>query len=611
MSKPNDLKDLVVRKWGVKPLLNKRRDHVREVIGFDCESYKKGSDNEGKSVLITDSKGDYIKVRSIHDVFKFLMHRSYKNSYNFFFNLEYDTNALLKHLPEENINCLAVFNETRWGNIIIEIIPKKFLCFRRGRSIYRFYDISQFYQIGSLIDTYKRTFGEDYTKILDASTGFDYEEIDLEVIKYCVEDSQACQRLADNFVKACHNIAPVKRWYSPATLGKTVLRCNMSKGYKFNKSSLQNMALKSYAGGRIEVFKRGFFKRMFVYDINSAYPSIQSNLNAFGGNYWHNKKYEKGSGHSFFRINVEIPDCIVSPLKFRLYNMVLYPYGRLEDQYVSKVELECLMRHDISFEILEARHNDLCSRKPFGYMLDLYKRRLKYKNEGSPLQLPLKLALNSSYGILIERQKKTTRKEYNKDRVNDPKIEVFTENGKAFMLDYYYRTGAFFNPIWAAEITAGIRVKLYEDSIKYEDHILKYSTDSIAFDRKVKLPFSKNLGEYGDSVKYKGLIVGNGVYSLFDGKEYINRFRSFGKENVLDLAKEHKEVDFLNIIKESPRKLKESRHKIHEFNRFLPRSKKLDVNFDNKRVWDRRVKNFGDLLNTQMGSRPYETSALK
>jgi hypothetical protein len=611
MAKPTDLSLLDIGRYPVMPLRVRKKTY--RVKGYDTETNKGGF-----CTLIADSDGRHKIVKSLEDVFGFLCNR--RSSYStigFFFNLEFDSNAIIKYLPNDSKRLLAASNRIEYDGMRLEIIPRKLLRLSlKGQTVdgkdkyksFSFYDISQFYQIGSLSKTFEKVFKTPYTKLLDASGGFDYCDMNPQVIQYCIEDSVACQRLAQHFYGACQAIAPVSRFFSPASLGRVFYRARMKHPYRFRPSKLQQMALFAYQGGRIEVMQRGYFRECYNYDINSAYPSIQSDLKGFGPKNVYGKEYEPDAVHGFYKIRCSIHDVIVSPLKYRLKNgLIIYPTGSDIEAYVSKCELETLMRHGFDFSILEACHNFGSEERPFEYMKELYDMRMKYKKEGSPLQLPLKLGLNSSYGILIERQKKCFTEDYDFNKCQDKEVELYNDCGVAKILNYSWKAGAFFNPAWAAEITASIRCKLYEDGIRYEKHILKFSTDCISLSCRAKLDFGSRLGQYGDSERYEGLIVGNGVYTFKNETEKITKFRSFGKEDIIEIANENKSLSRWEYVRHGPVKLKEAeRNDYATFNQFIDKKKALDINFDNKRLWEREMINFRDLLENSITSVPLD-----
>jgi len=455
----------------------------------------------------------------------------------------------------------------------------------------------QFYGLGSLEKTYSKVMNKLYKKSLDMKGGV--KKITSEVIQYCHEDVQATQELSQLFTDACQKLVKIDKFYSGATLAKQLYRANMDKSYLFKNSKIMQAAMNAYSGGRIEVLQKGFFNQAFMYDIVSAYPSAQSEIPAFGNKIRHVVNYDLDSQYGFYKINISLHDLTLSPLKYRFKNMIYYPEGVLHDIWVDKNELMLLLDFGFDFTIIEGwedrTQTDLY---PFDYMKDLFDVRKKYKKEGSSLQYPIKLALNSSYGILIERQQKFELDTvYSYEENLNPDNRFLTYQGQRCILRSKWFPGQFFHPIYACEITSRIRAKIYRDSIKYANNLIKISTDSITFDRRIKLPFGSKLGQYDDSPKFRGLVVGSGVYAFKCDEKEVLKFRSFGRDDVMALADKNPFVNKLSLTKHAPRKLKETRkNNFVGFNVFTDKVKNLDINFDKRRRWNRDALNFRDLM---------------
>jgi len=642
MVKPTDLNFIEVKDHRIFPKTRKCYTTLT-AKSFDTET-----DPDGFARLIADNSGAYRIIYDFEDALTFLTFNANIRTVNFFFNLEFDTNAIFKHLSSDQLDRLGRYNiltyhsEKLNSSFEIFFIPKKYLVFRNcddPKKEYRFFDIAQFYQLGGLEKTYSKTFccaglklslqdkrkcelskncdncpvlgflkGKRFKKSVDASKGFWLDQINREVIDYCISDCVATQRLSQHFVDVCNRIVPIKRFFSPATLAKEILKQNLKRPYQFKKNQLQQYALNSFAGGRIETILRGNFDKAYLYDIVSAYPSIQCELFSVGDRPYdtvRNAHYNKDSHHSFYCIDVDIPKCTISPIKYRHNHMLIYPTGKLKHIYVSKCEYELLEDIGCDITIRSAIHNFGDFEKPFEYMKELFKQRQIFKERGDPLQLVLKLALNSSYGICVERNGKQILADFDVNLLDKFDVKVISEDGIDKLLYKEYTAGVFFNPVYAAEITAEIRCKLYRDCIKHEDHVIKFSTDSIAFDKKIKLDFGKNLGQYDDSKAFEALVIGNGVYTFRNEIKTVSKFRSFGKDNIFDIAEENLDARVYKQTRKSPRKLLESRKgRYAGFNTFLDKTKDLDINFDKKRLWDRSARSFNDLLKNKIGSKP-------
>lgn len=616
MGKPIEFSDIHFKGFGVRPGV---RPLKRELIvrGFDTET---GLD--GNITVMACDDGSFEYGEPIGDVLKFLTNPKYYHSFNFFYNLGFDHNAVFRSvLSEKQFNDLIYAGRTRHGKYRIEYIPGKLLKIVRSCKSWKYYDISKFYKggfSGKLVDVYKTVFGKEYKKILDASIGF--ADIDDEVVKYCIEDAKACQELAENLVIPANRIVPMHHWHSGATLAKALRKQNLTRPYFFKKNSrLQQFALYAYGGARIEVFKRGGWgyennEKLYMYDIRSAYPSIQWQLDEVRQSVTSKEpKYYPESLHSFFLISLNIDDVLIGPLKYKHRDVVFYPIGVMSEVWVDKNELELLMEYDIRFKILKAAH-DLSrpEEKPYEYLKDLYYERLKCKRSDKPeikqLEFPYKLALNSSYGMLIERIQK-----HRFDRKFTPTMQENGDSycyrdytGKVILVSPEYHSGQFFNPVHACEVTSAIRCKLYRDSFKHQENLVKFATDSITFDKKVKLDFGEKLGQYEDSPPYSGIVIGSGVYSMRSETKRINKFRSFDRIDLLKVAEENGTKPMIEFVRKAPIKLKEAKkERFRWFNTFQEKRKKLDINFDHRRIWHpNALKNLKVLMQDVYDSEP-------
>lgn len=618
----------------------KYKDINSEVIGYDTETYN------GKVTLISNSKKEYLIYDNLEGLINFLT-KNKTGCLNFFFNLEYDANAIIKCFPDDNIRQIGFFNKT---NLVLNGIKYQIFNLKRKAFIiektfneeiekYYFYDIAQFYQIGSLEKTYEKVItpieGKIFRKTLDSSKEFPTNKITNEDIEYCINDSIACQELAEHFVTTTRKIMPVKRFYSPASLGKTLLRMNIAEPYKFKANSIQGLAYKGYNGGRFETIKIGKCS-VYQYDINSAYPDALSKLPDIDGYKIKNNDYELESTHSFFNCDFTIPkDFKICPIRYEYKNLLLYPNGIFKNFCLTKTEYETLIELGIKIKINNAEHifNDNPT-YPYKFLEKIYEMRKKYKLENNPLQLPLKLAMNSIYGVTIQTIKDfTLKEEFDDDDLNDYdsisiyrckkckidyKIETLPKdlicscgNYNSFdeiLLIPSYKLGNFFNPIIASEITADVRCKLYMDSLEYDDSIYMYATDSITTDKKLNLNVDDKLGNYSITDKLDGVIFGSGIYSLHNEKEHKVRFRGFNKKDTMQIAINNPDKNvYIETIKR-PIKLRESLIQkdmgIENMNTFREFHKEFKANFDIKRLWDRKAFDFKDLLNNQIDSIP-------
>ena len=125
------------------------KSNLRTVIALDTETDK------GDIFLIADSKGHFLDEITPKSCLKFLFSKRYHGSWNFFYNLSYDAEVILKILAEK----LNIYKKTRklkfqFEDYKIEYIPNKKLAIRKGHHSSVFFDIAQFYH-ASLVNAYQ------------------------------------------------------------------------------------------------------------------------------------------------------------------------------------------------------------------------------------------------------------------------------------------------------------------------------------------------------------------------------------------------------------------------------------------------------------------------
>lgn len=614
--KEDNIYKLKPYRYPIKPLTHKL--YETDVYGFDTETNKKG-----KLKLLACSNKQHLIYKDLDGLLEFLTMYKFKDTINFFFNLEFDSNVIVGMLPFKQKLELSNINATVYKNYFIEIIPKKKLTIKNIEREYNtnFYDIAQFYQIGSLVKTYEKVFGKQYKKIVDASKE-NFDIISETHINYCIEDAEYTMHLGKNLVNATNQILNIRAYISPASFSKQLLKSKLKEEYRFIKNPLSYYALKSFNAGRIETIKKGVWDGgIYNYDIRSAYPSIQKDLYKVTNEIETDSEFRKDATHSFYNIDVEINEDMVSPLRYfdKEKNLLLFPNGEFKNHYVAQDELNLLNDMGIDYTINSAVHDVGEKEKPYEFIEELYELRLKYKAETpvNPLERVIKLSLNSLYGVHVERRIKPIIVEvepenYIENFEDDPRVKVYGDETTGLL---YYRfddtethAGGFFNPVIASEITAGTRYQLYKDTYKNAENVILYATDCVLSNKKLKLPFGKDLGLYEDSVEHKALVLGNGIYCiepLNNPEKRKNRFRGFGRIDIEPLVKKNLDTNVISWNKLRPVKLKEARHKnFHELNVFKNYNKKLDMNFDRKRLWDKEPKVFGELYDEVINSKP-------
>jgi hypothetical protein len=582
-----DYKSLANLRTNVWQDRREARSDLRPVYALDTETY------EGNLFLIADSEGNWLDDISPENVIKFLFNKRYQGAWNFFYNLSYDAEVILKLLGDK----LNAYKLTRrlvfkFDDYKIEYIPSKKLAIRKGHHSSVFFDIAQFYH-ASLVDAYQSNIGiltEDYLQMKEKRKEFSksfYEHNKNKVRQYCIQDCKLTKKLAEHWIKLFHNAFEFypSRWISSGYIAEKVLINNGIEIPKFDSIPylVNDLAYRSYFGGRFEMLKRGFIGTAYLYDINSAYPFALTQFPDITKGKWIKRKsIHPDSKLGFFRILANIPDCeYVPPFPYRKNGLVIFPSGKFET-YVTLSELQAC-KNPMWFKILESYQFVPSSEaRPYKDFIEkLYEKRLELKRNGDPLQLPIKIILNSIYG---KTGQKTNR-----------------------------RIGNMFNPVLFAFITGFTRAQLYRFVIEnnIERETVAFATDSICVTKKLDIE-SDRLGEFSlsnqaDDVYY----LQNGFYR-FNG---IWKQRGLGKlgtkeiENIETFERKGKLYYKFKVLRNSRLRSSILQESINEIGKIKEFEREIDLNADRKRIWFEKISKLND--NKSVNSIPISLNFLK
>ena len=195
------------------------------------------------------------------------------------------------------------------------------------------------------------------------------------------------------------------------------------------------------------------------------------------------------------------------------------------------------------------------------FIENLYLKRLELKQKNDPLQLPIKIILNSIYGKTGQR---TNRK-----------------------------IGNLFNPILFSFITGFARAQLYRFVIKYdiERSAVAFATDSICTTKKLDIDSSR-LGKFSfedsaDDVFY----LQNGFYRFND----IWKQRGFGRlgskdiEHLETFVEKGKLLYKIKVLRNTRLRSSILQNRITDIGKIRPVIKKINLNADRKRLWLQRL----------------------
>jgi len=572
--------------------------------GIDTETYL------GKARLICDSFGRYKILENFDDVLDFLKFRGFRGKNNWFFNIRFDFEALIKHLSLDELKYLYSTGELDYNGYSLHYLDKKFLKISDSQEhSCTFYDINNF--LGTSLNQASKTYlGKEKYDAIDSSrlnTDIEYWNANqAEIIKYCLIDAQLTKEVADYFWSMIDNnihflpSAPYsKGGYSQEYfLQNTNIPTINSLPIEVLKAGYQ-----SYSGGRFELLKRGHFDIVYLYDIKSAYPYQMAQLPNYNLGVWYSTdEFKPNCVSGFYLCEIEHMHPVLSPFMQKISGLNVYPNGSF-NQWLTQKEVEFSLKHfpETDINVIEGYYfeeNNLVYPLK-DEILKLY--QWKETEKDKDIRYCVKIILNSLYGKFIQ-----------------------TVGGK---------TGKIFNPIWAAEITANTRLQLLESAIKSPESIIGFSTDSIHSEKIIsfenKLFEGTNLGQFELDSFGEGLYIQSDVYSIKSEEGVKTRYRGFNLEKmdninevkeqfsltekqkvslyeILALIAEETEFTYINS---RPIHLGEilaqtKKRNIEQMNIWESVEKQIKINGDSKRIWERDFINGKDVLENNISSYP-------
>lgn len=497
-----------------------------------------------------------------------------------------------------------------------------------------FYDLAQFYNFTPLKVLAEQT---NYDKVYVA----DISQVNIN--KYysnteyrklwndrCVIDCKITVELADKLTENIKKIVGVNSYKSKASIARRYVLENLNHDLKMPSTHVLDAALKAFHAGHIETCRLGTFDNIKNFDINSAYPTFIANLYETGGNFTHNKVYEPDTAYSFYLVDLDYQNDFMSPVWF-LKNGGNYHINGKCKTWITQDEIEYFMKHGYDFTILKAYHikKTKFTEQPFHNLVhDLYKERIKAKDNKDEIEKVYKTILNSIYGVTLNA--------INIKRLADYETDLYDViDGKLIFYESKYVAGNMYNPVFGTYITAGTRMQLFDDFNKVLDKIVSVNTDGVYLTKKVNVPVNKTLGGYSYKNLPKIMFMGSGRYFVGNGNgggvdDKESRFRGvpLKPSGIYKIMKEKKHEQTIELEKEKPIKLKESVRNSNYFDRTFTKFPVQDYtendqfNVFNKvvkqiyfkterRFWYDEIVEINDLWGKQIESRPFNIKELQ
>jgi hypothetical protein len=489
----------------LKPLIKNIKK--QGVIGFDIETY-----DENKKFLLCSlffSENEYYVFYSEKEVIGFILSHAekFRDKIIFAHNLGFDFLGVFfssKLLPDFEIilrdSGFILAQSYIFKNKFYKKIPN-----RHDEDYVKivFYDTFNFVKyhlesMGKIINIPKMK-----TPIFLGQFPKDDKEW-AEIKEYNVNDSRVVKNFADFLQDTFNNtLNCAMKSTIAATAMDNFKRNYLDDSYTTPKISQLPHFYLSLKGGRTETFQRGYIaEKIKVYDVNSLYPYVMDKYLYPNPNTQHYRASITRSEISEFdgitNVKMSYNDDMLPYLPYRTPNKLIFPKGIFRGWY-SNFEIRKAVENNYRIEKIYNGYYFTKNVNFFGnFVKDLYKLRLKFKSEKSPLEVPIKITMNSLYGKfaqdIFEKYELVHYKEL------DYEEWLFLIRNQIGKSDFYRRKKDFtannkpnfIIPIISAYVTSYARDELFNRIKNIHKDVIACDTDSIFTIRN--LPVSDKLG---------------------------------------------------------------------------------------------------------------------
>lgn len=417
--------------------------HARPFMAWDGEGITYEEGKAQSYVLFGCSSGDYIAAHELTtmECLDLIMRveDEYPHVIHVGFSFKYDVEMILCDLPIKSWYRLRRHGTVRWKSYRIIYHPgKKFTVSRwdnarKQRTTATIYDVWGFFQ--SSFITACRTWLDphelaDIDKV-EAGKGkrgtFTFDELESYVIPYWLSELGLTVRLVNRLRERLTDAGVLpSTWHGPGAIATTIYREHKVREHmsRVARDCISNddihidslpegvntAAQYAYSAGHFERFKIGHHpKKVWQYDINSAYPAAISRLPSLRNGQWEHQVSPTFDHRLFGMWRVEF-DCwsderlsFAFPLFYRdERRCVSYPLTVTGWYWTPEAALVA-GRKDARITESWTWHANGVPKYPFEFVLDMYAQRQEWKRDGNPAEKALKLALNSLYGKMAQR----------------------------------------------------------------------------------------------------------------------------------------------------------------------------------------------------------------
>lgn len=428
------------------------------------------------------------------------------------FAFNYDMAHIFKSLPDLKIKGLYACSEVEYMGYTLQYIPRKIFTIKKGGRKITHYDAWGFFQ-SSFVSACKKFLGAVPDIITEGKIArSDFSLWPKErIIAYNASECKALveimTKLRALLVEPMEGIPPLepRGWHGPGAIAAKVLRHLEVDRHvapeKYYEPYMIDRFSRAYFGGRIESLGVGTLNQpVYKYDIRSAYPHAMRSLPRLSFKWKELSGYDPTEQFAIYHVKWDLKPYMKFhdlPGPFPHRDKTGYITYRAEGEgWYWKPEIDAALKHYPGIEVL----GGMSMAGPYTYPLArtvdrMYDLRASLKSVGDAREYPLKLALNSLYGKLAQKE------------------------GSA-----RYRSIA-----WAGWITSTCRAMALDAMWLNPNAIIATMTDGLVTTSPLPLPVGTQLGQWEEE-QYSGLtILQPGIYSLghLDDPHRIERWRGY------------------------------------------------------------------------------------
>lgn len=426
----------------------------------------------------------------------------------------YDFNMLLRDVPRESLRRLRKGQRCFYRNFNLEVRFGKSLWVKdrnSGVSV-TLWDVGSFFQ-QSFVKAL-RTWQVDTPHLenieCQKANRSEFKASDMaEIEEYCDQELEALVQLMGQFRDSLEECGlRISRWHGPGAIAARLYEQHSIKQHKkVCPDEINRAAQFAYGGGRIELIRQGHYTgRIYNYDIRSCYPWAIAGLPSLRNVSWEHRK--RGTDNvcsvesvgeyrefSLYHVRWHFKDGTpFYPLRHRHSDgSVCYPQVGV-GTWVWSPEYELLGKYfPGQYEVIESYISNVSdgTPRPFGWVAEMYDRRMKWKEAGYGAERILKLGLNSLYGKMIQQ------------------LGWQSED----------RLPAWHQLEWGGYVTSAARARMFDASYGCSG-IVGFETDGIITTSPLPVELSEQLGGWELSTHESLTYVQTGFYWLDDKVKY-------------------------------------------------------------------------------------------